>query len=412
MAERAPIHVYADWQGLLEPTLMGQMHRSVVRGEEVLAFEYDNAWLKQGEALLLDPGLQLVAGRQYPDASGAFGLLTDSAPDRWGRLLIQRRAAFELEPANLYESDYVLAVVDTCRMGGLRFKLDPEAPFLAEESALSVPPMQLLRELEQASLNYEAADSGDPHYVEWLQMLLAPGTSLGGARPKASVIDPEGNLWVAKFPSNNDETDVGAWEGLVTQLAGAAGLRTACCRTEAFSGAGTTFLSQRFDRSGGQRVHFASAMCLLGYRDGDGAKTGASYLDLVDLIERFGSDAEADLAELWKRIVFNICIQNTDDHLRNHGFLLGECGWRLSPAYDLNPQPWPGGLALNVDDRSNACDLDLVRSVGRFFRLSEKEQDAAIHEVQEAVAQWSSVAEQMGIRRSEIERMRVAFSGA
>ncbi|MGB0334276.1 MAG: type II toxin-antitoxin system HipA family toxin [Opitutales bacterium] len=409
MAERPPIYVYADWVWLEKPALMGMVHRSVVRGEEVLAFEYEQEWLKQGDAMLLDPRLQLVLGRQYPDASGAFGLLTDSAPDRWGRLLIQRRAALEKEPRSLYESDYVLAVADTCRMGGLRFKLDLDGAFLAEDEALSVPPMHMLRELEQASLNFEAADSEDPHYAQWLSMLLAPGTSLGGARPKASVLDPKGDLWVAKFPSRNDEYDVGAWEGVVMQLAQQAGLNVASARVERFSGAGHTFLSQRFDRQEQRRVHFASAMCLLGYQDGDGAKTGASYLDLVDLIERYGSDVETDLTELWKRIVFNVCIHNTDDHLRNHGFLLGESGWKLSPAYDLNPQPWAGGLALNVDEVSNACDLDLARSVGHYFRLLEREQDTYIKEVREAVARWDSIAEKMGISRSEVERMRVAF---
>ena len=409
MAERSPIYVYADWLRLGEPSLVGMVHRSVVRGEEVLAFEYEDAWLKEGEALLLDPRLQLVEGRQYTNASGAFGLLTDSAPDRWGRLLIQRRAALEKEPTSLHESDYVLAVADTCRMGGLRFKLDLDGSFLAEDEVLSVPPMHMLRELEQASINFEAADSEDPNYVKWLQMLLAPGTSLGGARPKASVLDSKGNLWVAKFPSHNDEYDVGAWEGVVTELARQAGLNTASARVETFSGAGHTFLSQRFDRQEQRRVHFASAMCLLGYQDGDGAKTGASYLDMVDLIECYGADVETDLAELWKRIVFNICIHNTDDHLRNHGFLLGESGWRLSPVYDLNPQPWAGGLALNVDDVSNACDLDLARSVGRYFRLSDQQQATYINEVREAVAGWDSVAEKMGIRRSEIERMRLAF---
>lgn len=409
MAERSPIYVYADWQGFAEPELMGVVHRSVVRGEEVLAFEYETPWLGQRDALLLDPRLQLVGGRQYPDASGAFGLLTDSAPDRWGRMLIQRRAALEQASTSFYESDYVLAVADTCRMGGLRFKADSNGSFLGKDEALAVPPFHMLRELEQASLKFEEADLGDPHYLRWLQMLLAPGTSLGGARPKASVLDPEGNLWVAKFPSRNDEHDVGAWEGVVTQLAKRAGLKTAFTRVEAFSNVGGTFLSQRFDRKEKRRVHFASSMCLLGYQDGDGAKTGASYLDLVDLIERYGANVEADLTELWKRIVFNICIHNTDDHLRNHGFLLEESGWRLSPAYDLNPQPWAGGLALNVDDASNACDLDLARSVGHYFRLSDRQQDNCIREVREAVADWVSVAEKMGISRGEIERMRVAF---
>ena len=412
MSERPRVYVYADWYDLSGPLLMGQLHRAIVRGEEILAFEYDSAWLQQGEALLLDPRLQLVTGRQYPDASGAFGLFTDSAPDRWGRLLIQRRAALESvgQRCTLYESDYLLAVADTTRMGGLRFKLDRDGPFVAEDTALSVPPMHQLREMEQVSLNFEAADVGDPNYAQWLQMLLAPGTSLGGARPKASVVDPEGNLWIAKFPSRNDGYDVGAWEGVVHQLAQRAGLRTGIARAEAFSNVGHTFLSQRFDRDHGNRRHFSSAMNLLGYQDGDGAKTGASYLDLVDFIERYGADVDADLAELWRRIVFNICIHNTDDHLRNHGFMLvAGRGWRLSPVYDLNPQPWPGGLALNVDDVSNACDLDLARSVGHYFRLSENEETAIIQNVSDALSGWETMAETHGIRRSEIELMRAAF---
>jgi serine/threonine-protein kinase HipA len=411
MSERATIYVYADWQGCADATQIGQLHRSVVRGEEVLSFEYDRSWLQRGEAFLLDPRLQFLAGRQYPDASGTFGLLTDSAPDRWGRLLIQRRVALDAAKSGgvLYDTDYLLSVADSSRMGGLRFKIETEGAFLAEDTPLSVPPLHQLRELEQASLHFESADMGHPQYREWLQMLLAPGISLGGARPKASVLDPEGSLWVAKFPSRSDEYDVGAWEGVVYALAQLAGLRTGLARTEAFSSAGHTFLIQRFDRQGAVRIHFASAMNLLGYQDGDGAKTGASYLDLVDLIERYGEDVDADLAELWRRIVFNICIHNTDDHLRNHGFLLGECGWRLSPVYDLNPQPWAGGLALNVDDRSNACDLDLARSVGHYFRLSEPQQEAIIREVQQAVAQWRAVAEKAKILRSELERMRMAF---
>lgn len=413
MSERPTVYVYADWLGLSEPSLMGQLDRSIVRGEEVLAFEYDAAWLQKGEALSLDPRLQLAAGRQYPDASGAFGLFTDSAPDRWGRLLIQRRAALETAGKSraLYASDYLLAVADTTRMGALRFKLEIQGSFVAQDTALSVPPMHQLRELEQVSLNFEDADVGDTQYVEWLQMLFAPGTSLGGARPKASVIDPAGNLWIAKFPSRNDEFDVGAWEGLVHELATKAGLLTGTARSEAFSNVGHTFLSQRFDRKQEGRIHFASAMNLLGYQDGDGAKTGASYLELVEFIIRDGADVDKDLAELWKRIVFNICIHNTDDHLRNHGFLLvADRGWRLSPVYDLNPQPWPGGLALNIDDASNACDLDLARSVGHFFRLSDKQQDTIIKDVRDALDGWDTTAAKKGIRRSEIESMRRAFA--
>lgn len=411
MNREDPVYIYADWKGLSSPTLMGKLYRNIVRGEEILSFEYESAWLKDTKPFLLDPRLQLVSGRQHTDASNPFGLLTDSAPDRWGRLLIRRRAALESGSTAtvLFDSDYLLSVSDTCRMGALRFREGADGPFLAKDTALSVPPLQRLRELEQASRRFEASDTDDPEHLKWLQMLIAPGTSLGGARPKCSVIDPEGQLWIAKFPSRADEYDVGAWEGLVHELAQDAGLHVGKARVEPFSKAGTTFLTQRFDRHYAERIHFASAMNLLGYQDGDGAKTGASYLDLVDLIERYGATPKVDLEELWRRIVFNVCVNNTDDHLRNHGFLLSDQGWSLSPAYDLNAQPWGGGLALNIDENSNACELDLVRSVGPYFRLSETRQKAIIHEVSEAVKTWEKKARNLGLKHSEVERLRKAF---
>lgn len=411
MNREDPIFVYADWKSLDRARLMGRLYRAQVRGEEVLSFEYEPEWLTQAQPFLLDPKLQWVGGRQYADGGNPFGLFLDSAPDRWGRLLIRRRAALEAKekPVVLFDSDYLLAVSDTCRMGGLRFRAASDGPFLAEDTELSVPPFHSLRKLEQASRRFEASDTDDPEHVKWLQMLIAPGTSLGGARPKCSVIDPDGQLWIAKFPSRADEYDVGAWEGLVHQLAIEAGLNVARARTEAFSKSGTTFLTRRFDREQAQRIHFASAMNLLGYQDGDGAQTGASYLDLVDLIERIGVAVKEDLEELWRRIVFNICVHNTDDHLRNHGFLLGEQGWRLSPVYDLNPQPWPGGLALNIDEHSNACELDLARSVGKYFRLSDTRQDEIIRTVLGAVKGWEKGAAQKGFKRSEMDLMRAAF---
>lgn len=414
MSRKETIYVYADWQSLGGPTLMGKLYRSVVRGEEILSFEYDPVWLKDADPFVLDPRLQFVSGRQHSAVSAPFGLLTDSAPDRWGRLLIRRRAALESNgaPAVLFDSDYLLSVSDTCRMGALRFREEEGGPFLAQDSESSVPPLRRLRELEQACRQFEASDSDDPEHVKWLQMLIAPGSSLGGARPKCSVIDLEGQLWIAKFPSRADEYDVGAWEGLVHQLAQGAGVRMAKARVERFSKVGTTFLTQRFDRNNGVRTHFASAMNLLGYKDGDGARTGASYLDLVDLIERYGATPKEDLEELWRRIVFNVCVTNTDDHLRNHGFLLSEQGWKLSPAYDLNAQPWGGGLALNVDENSNACELDLVRSVGKYFRLSKPRQEAVLREVLKAVEKWEKVARSAGLKPDEIEHLRPAFQSA
>jgi serine/threonine-protein kinase HipA len=414
MSRPSTIFVYADWKGLGGATLMGQLHRSTVRGEEVLSFEYDKDWLGQSQPFLLDPRLQFIEGHQYADGANPFGLFLDSAPDRWGRLLIRRRAAMESGNALsvLFDSDYLMAVSDTCRMGALRFRDGAEEPFLAEDTELSVPPLQRLRKLEQASRRFEASDADDPEHVEWLRMLIAPGTSLGGARPKCSVIDPDGQLWIAKFPSRADEYDVGAWEGLVYQLAENAGLQIAKARVERFSKGGTTFLVRRFDREHDERIHFASAMNLLGYQDGDGAKTGASYLDLVDLIERYGANVNEDLEELWRRVVFNICVHNTDDHLRNHGFLLSDQGWSLSPAYDLNAQPWGGGLALNIDEANNACELDLARSVGQHFRLSKKQQESIISQVSEAVKTWETLARTEGFKRSEVERMQAAFAFA
>jgi serine/threonine-protein kinase HipA len=328
--------------------------------------------------------------------------------------LIQRREALRAKeekrnPRTLFDSDYLLEVHDVCRMGGLRFKTSLDGPFVSDERELSAPPLRTLRELEQASIRLESSDPDDSEYRKWLDLLLAPGTSLGGARPKANVIDPDGNLWIAKFPSKSDEFNIGAWEMLTYQLAAKAGLKTANARAEMFSKTGHTFLTQRFDRVKTGRIHFASAMNLLGYQDGEGGKTGASYLDLVDLIGTIGENVSADLEELWKRIVFSICVSNTDDHLRNHGFLLGERGWTLSPAYDLNPQPYSTGLALNINETSNALDLSLAIEVAEYFRLSPKRAEELSTQIQSAVKGWDRLAPALGISKSEIDRMRPAF---
>ncbi|HKL21699.1 MAG TPA: type II toxin-antitoxin system HipA family toxin [Tichowtungia sp.] len=383
-----------------------------MRGKEVLSFEYNQEWLKKGQPILLDPKLHFAPGPQY--SQNAFGLFLDSAPDRWGRVLIQRREAQRAKienrtPRVLFDSDYLLAVHDTCRMGALRFKTDPNGPFQNDDHQLTTPPLHALRELEQASIRLEECDPNDSEYRTWLNLLLAPGTSLGGARPKANVIDPAGNLWIAKFPSKNDEFNTGAWELVTYQLATQAGLNTVNARGETFSEAGQTFLTQRFDRKREKRIHFASAMNLLGYQDGEGAGTGASYLDLVELIGMIGENVDSDLEELWKRIVFSICVSNTDDHLRNHGFLLGERGWTLSPAYDLNPQPYGSGLALNINESSNALDLDLAMDVAEYFRLSSDQASRHLKQVRTAVKKWELLAQEHGISRSEIERMRPAF---
>ena len=392
--------------------MIGKIHAEIVRGREVFSFEYSEEWLKNGEAILLDPKLHFGPGPQF--SPEAFGLFLDSSPDRWGRVLIQRREALRAKtesrnPRTLSDSDYLLEVHDLCRMGALRFKLEPNGPFESHDHALSAPPLHSLRELEQASLHLEESDPDSAEYTKWLQQLLAPGSSLGGARPKANVMDPQGNLWIAKFPSASDEFDVGAWETVVYQLAARAGLETVSARSETFSPAGQTFLTKRFDRQGARRIHFASAMNLLGYQDGDGAATGASYLDLVDLIGRISEQPDNDLEELWKRIVFSLFVSNTDDHLRNHGFLLGARGWRLSPVYDVNTQPEKAGLSLNIDESDNSLDPDVALRVAEYFRLSSDRANDLLAKIRQATRHWETTAARQGISKSEVERMRPAF---
>jgi serine/threonine-protein kinase HipA len=278
------------------------------------------------------------------------------------------------------------------------------------------PPWTSLRELENASWQLQRDDAeDDPHYRQWLSLLIAPGSSLGGARPKAGVRDEQGELWIAKFPGRNDERDMGAWEIVAHRLAKEAGVEVAEARLERFGARQHTFLVRRFDRvpgaQGARRIHFASAMTLLGHNDGADHTEGASYLDLAELIIRQGAEPERDLRELWRRIVFSIAIRNTDDHLRNHGFLLTPGGWRLSPAFDLNADPDGRALSLNITENDNALDFDVAREAAVYFRLEPREAGRVIDQVRRAVAKWREVALELGIGRAEVESMAVAFSG-
>ena len=414
---RKRISVYAHWHGLAAPALMGELLATPVRGQEVFSFAYASSWLATAPAQVLDPALQLYTGPQYlTEEKSNFGLFLDSAPDRWGRLLMRRREAAlarqedrRAEP--LLESDYLLGVFDGHRMGGLRFKLSPDGPFLNDNRALAAPPWTSLRELEYASLQLERPDATeDPDYLKWLLLLLAPGSSLGGARPKASVVNEQGRLWMAKFPSGQDAHDVGAWEAVVNALAQQAGLTVARGHAQRFGSRHHTYLSERFDRTAtNERVHFASAMTLLGYQDGTDHQDGASYLELAAFLMRQGAQVEADLTELWRRIVFNICVANTDDHLRNHGFLLTAQGWRLSPAYDLNPVPYGRGLTLNISETENALDPQLALEVAPFFRLDLPQAELVMAEVVAAVRGWRAVAVRHQLSREEQELMANAF---
>ena len=411
------ISVYAHWSGMEDPLLMGVLHSDRLKGKEVFSFEYIDEWLKNGPAQLLDPSLQLYTGLHYlNDVQDNFGIFLDSSPDRWGRILMRRReAAFarneNREEKKLFETDYLLGVYDGHRMGALRFKLEDDGPFLNDNKNMASPPWTSLRELEQISLRLEDDDViDDPEYLKWLSMLIAPGASLGGARPKASIVDNDGNLWIAKFPSRNDQGDIGGWEIVTYELAILAGINMAESKAQKFSSDYYTFLTKRFDRgNNGQRIHFASAMTILGYIDGQDHADGASYLELVDFIQKNGANVDQDLEQLWRRIVFSICVTNTDDHLRNHGFLLTNDGWVLSPAYDINPVENGSGLKLNISDEDNSLDLNLAMEVSEFFRLSEKRATEIIDEVLNAVANWREVAIKYKISRVEQELKALAF---
>ncbi|TVQ09166.1 MAG: type II toxin-antitoxin system HipA family toxin [Balneolaceae bacterium] len=396
---------------------MGKLTSAIIRGKEIFKFEYDSEFLESDTVFGVDPNLRLYGGPQYLQKDERnFGIFLDSSPDRWGRVLMDRReaikAGMEERPSrHLMESDYLLGVADESRMGALRFKTAPDGPFLDDDAEHPTPPVTSLRELERATFELEhGAAPGDDNYLKRLSLLLAPGSSLGGARPKASFLSEKKNLWIAKFPGRNDDVDAGAWEYLAYSLALKCNVDMAESKADKFFSDQTTFLTRRFDRDDqGRRTHFFSAMTLLGYQDGADARAGASYLELVDLIQSRGSRVNYDLEQLWRRIVFSICVSNTDDHLRNHGFILKNKGLTLSPAYDINPNPKGYGLTLNIDENDNRLHTDIARSVAPLFRLPDAKASGIIGEIKGVVSEWRAVATKLGISRKEIERMAPAF---
>ncbi|MBA2654365.1 MAG: type II toxin-antitoxin system HipA family toxin [Gammaproteobacteria bacterium] len=414
--KRRDIEVYAHWVGLSEPTFMGILYATPSRGEEVFSFEYDENWLRSDQAHNLDPSLQLYSGIQYAPQNQNFSVFLDSSPDRWGRTLMDRREAQLARQEgrinrNLLESDYLLGVYDEHRIGGLRFRTSRGDDFLDNNKELASPPWTSLRELEQASWELEKEDAvNNSNYSKWLQMLITPGSSLGGARPKASVIDEDKHLWIAKFPSSHDDIDIGVWEMVVNNLAQRAGIITAQATLRRFNGSHHTFLSKRFDRTGrGERIHYASALTLLQRRDGHDAALGASYLELAEFLIQNGSHAKKDLEQLWRRIIFFICISNTDDHLRNHSFILQPDGWVLSPAYDINPVASGNGLKLNINETDNSQDIKLALEVSEYFRLKTDQAGKIVSEVIRVVKQWRQEASMLKVSTSQQDRMARAF---
>jgi serine/threonine-protein kinase HipA len=400
--------VYIDLEGA--PQLVGQLWARYNRGRETASFEYDKAWLEHPACFPLEPALALTFGPHHTaPGKSLFGAIGDSAPDRWGRVLIQRNelrmARDEQRPARtLNEIDYLLGVGDAARQGALRFADNEDGPFLAEQSAVQIPPLKRLRELLGA-VERITADGGTDADIE---LLLAPGSSLGGARPKASIIDHDGHLAMAKFPQHDDTVRAPLWEALALKLAAQARIATPVWRIENFARR-VVLLLQRFDRAQGTRIPFLSAMSMLDAADHE----QHSYLEIADALRQYGSRPGEDCAQLWRRIVFSILISNTDDHLRNHAFLYDPIGgWRLAPAYDLNPMPVdlkPRNLSLAINEVDDTASLDVALEVSRHFGLKPAEARTIVTEVGAAVATWRGEARTIGLSAKEIERMASAF---
>ena len=400
--------VYVDLGG--EPHLTGRLWAHDRKGRQSATFEYDDGWLANPEKFALDPALQPGPGPFHTPADHPmFGAIGDSAPDRWGRVLMRRaerhRAAREGKtPRTLREIDYLLLVDDEARQGALRFAESEKGPFLALHETGRVPPLIELPRLLDAAQRVIGEDEDD----EDIRLLLAPGSSLGGARPKASVRDNDGSLAIAKFPHKDDEWDTVAWEAVALSLAGKAGIVVPEWRLEDIAGKPVLIL-RRFDRAGEERIPFLSAMSMIGAHDNE----THSYLEIVDALRQSGAQALEDIHELWRRIVFTVLISNTDDHMRNHGFLyVGSDGWVLSPAYDLNPVPIdvkPRVLSTAIDFEDQSASMALAFEVAPYFELEEDQARNIAASIADVLANWRDEASNFGLDNSACERMKTAF---
>ena len=400
--------VYVDLQGV--PHLVGRLWTRMRKDRESATFEYDKSWLTHPERFSLEPALKLGPGPFHTASDRPmFGALGDSAPDRWGRVLMRRAERRRADhagqaPRTLREIDYLLMVDDEARQGALRFAEREGGPFLAELSPTKIPPLIELPRLLSATEHVLSDTDTD----EDLRLLLAPGSSLGGARPKASVRDRDGHLAIAKFPNQDDEVNTVLWEAVALSLAAKAGIAVPAWRLETVADK-PVLLLRRFDREEGTRVPFVSAMSMLDAKDNE----ARSYLEFVDILRQHGAAPREDMCALWRRIVFNILISNTDDHLRNHGFLwAGPAGWRLSPAYDLNPVPTdirPRVLSTAIDLDDGTASLKLALDVAGYFELTLREAHQIAGEVGHAVADWRKIAAKIGLTAAEIDRMASAF---
>jgi serine/threonine-protein kinase HipA len=408
-SERDLLSVHLDAEELGPAGAVATLAREGAGGREVISFAYESRWVGTPRGFPLDPSLALFEGEQYTQALP--GILADAAPDRWGRTLLERREGQrarqeDRRPRQLGEWDFLVGVDDQTRMGALRLTPVGGGPFLSDERQ-PVPPLARLRELEHWARQAEEGLSDELEEDErWLSMLVAPGSSLGGARPKASYVDEDG-LWIAKFPSHEDRHDVGAWEYVVSRLAGAAGVEVPETRLLSLGSAYRTFCTRRFDRVGDRRRLYASAMTLTGRRDHE----EASYLDIAKAIVDLGDPAaiEFDLHQLFRRVAFNVMTANRDDHLRNHGFLRTAHGWRLTPAFDVNPSPRKMEHSLALNESLRLPDLNLVIETAPYYRLSGGQAEEIVAEIRTAVAGWPELAREARLPAEELERIGAAF---
>lgn len=377
-------------------------------------FHYDREWLKDGRAFALDPDLSLDAHAFFPNPElGNFGIFLDSSPDRWGQTLMKRREALQAKDEGraariLYAWDFLIGVQDITRQGALRFRWTGTNEFLGNER-MAAPPVTTLRELESVAYQLTSRRIDDLDALrKWLAVLVAPGASLGGARPKANFTEVDGSLWIGKFPARDDDRDVGAWEYVMHRLAVEAGLDVPPAKLAKLGNEFRTFCVQRFDRVNGARRFYASAMTLLRKERSE----GSSYLELAQFIRSRGdaASADADLAQLFRRVVFNVMVGNRDDHLRNHGFILGKTGWKLAPAFDVNPNVDKAEHVLNIDDSDNRPSIDTVLSTAAYYGISDESARAVVEEVAEAVDEWRDLARQERIARADVELTAGAFS--
>ena len=405
------LYIYADFDWLDKPELIGRLTYERLRGNGTYGFSFDNDWLKNHSDILLSEEVGNFSGFQYSQEEHVFGFVSDTLPDRWGRRLLERKeqteAIEEKRPKRtLYSYDYLVGIDDFLRMGALRLKKDPDGEFLNSDSRLIIPPLTSIKELTIAAQEYEKSDEANELPEEkWIRQLAHPGTSLGGARPKANVVDEKEHLWIAKFPSRKDVYDMALWEHLCHMLAKEAGINVAETNLIPAGNDGYhALLSKRFDRTGdGKRIHFASAMTMTGLTDGDNHETGHGYLDIVDFIIKGCCDVDENLSELYRRVAFNICVGNSDDHFRNHGFLLTKKGWTLSPAYDLNPTD-SMTQSLLIDNDSNESSLKRLLSACDDYYISSEAAEQIISEVTTAIGRWETIAKNLHISNEEMNR--------